>query len=202
METLDKDLLEGILKKDEGSFKKLYAKYSDITLRQISSRIADADTSKDLFQDFWLSVWTSAEWVRTDEEGNASKSLFFILSKRILDYYRNLAKNLTENVDDIEKIVDQRLHYSHVIETIVEKEIDLLIDQLISQMPELDQLIFTFRVKKQFSIRETAAELSMSEKTVQNRMTKISSELREKLTSANVRQDILYGVLTLLYLHL
>ncbi|MBP1618814.1 MAG: sigma-70 family polymerase sigma factor [Bacteroidetes bacterium] len=201
METLDKDLLEGILKKDESSFKELYDKYSGITLRQISSRVADTDTAKDLLQDFWLFVWTSANLVRTDDKGNASKSLFFILSKRILDYYRHVAKSITENVDDMEKIADQNLQYSHVMENIIGKEIDLLIDQLMSQMPELDQLIFKFRIKKQFSIKETAAELSISEKTVQNRMTKISSELREKLTSANVSQDIIYSVLILLHLH-
>lgn len=199
MKTLDKDLLMGIRKKNEDSFKMLYDKYSDITLRQISSRIADKDAVKDLFQDFWLYVWTSADLLRIDEKGEASKSLFFILSKRILDYYRNAAKNITENLDSIENLAGENLLYSHVVENILEKEVFDLVDQLIDNMPEIDQLIFDYRIRKQYSIKETASELALSEKTIQNRMTKISGELRKKLASNKVREDILYGLMLLLY---
>lgn len=137
MKTLDKELLDGIRNREEGSFKILYERYGEITLKQIGSRISDADTAKDLYQDFWLSVWTSTELIRTDELGDASKSLFFILSKRILDYYRDQAKRAVDSVGDMENVVDGRFYYSHVLESIIGKEISQLVDQLLGEMPEL-----------------------------------------------------------------
>ena len=199
MEVLDNKLIAGIQKKDEESFKLLYDKYSLITLKQISSRISDQYAVKDVFQDFWLYVWTSANLIRIDNDGNVSKSLFFILSKRILDYYRNSSKSRTENLEHIDNLSNDTLQYSHVMESILEKEILQLVDQLMNNMPEIDQMIFDYRIRKNYSIKETALELSIKEKTVQNRMTKISKTLHEKLSAANVREDILYSLMIFLY---
>ncbi|MFV0539165.1 MAG: RNA polymerase sigma factor [Dysgonomonas sp.] len=186
MKRTDKDLLNDISKKDELAFKELYDRYSKPVFKQVSSRITDINIIEDLLQEYWLFIWSSSSLIRLDEKGDASKSLFFILSKRILDHYRNAGKNIVYNKDNFENTISSELQYTHVFEDLIEKEIFELIDQLIANLPELDKLIFDFRIRKQLSIKETAAELSISEKTVQNRMTKISSEIRSQLTLVSI----------------
>lgn len=98
----DRELLDRIAKKEETAFDELYNRYSKSILMQISSRISNVDAIEDLCQEFWLFVWSSNHLIRTDENGNASKSLYFTVSKRILDYYRNSAKAIVTSKENIE----------------------------------------------------------------------------------------------------
>ncbi len=178
----DKKLLENISKKDESAFKELYDRYSQSILKQVSSRIKDINAIEDLCQEFWLFVWTSSSLIRINEEGDASKSLFYILSKRILDYYRHITKSIIIQNENIENDVSKNIQYCHVFEDLVEKDIIELVDQLVNKLPQLDQKIYQLRIKRGYPIKETANQLSISEKTVQSHMTKITSEIRSQLT--------------------
>lgn len=182
----DKNILMAIATQNKDAFSELYERYSDSVLKRLCSRIGDLYVAEDLFQEFWLFIWNSPLVVRVDENENAAKSLYYILSKHILDYYRTSQKVLLSrnSVDDSSEI--KELHYSHVSEDIIEKDIALLIDQLVAAMPDLDRHIFNLRVRKQYSIKETAKMLKISEKTVQNRMTGIRGEIKSQLTGLSL----------------
>lgn len=182
----DKDILIAIATQDKVAFSELYERYSDPVLKRLCSRIGDLYVAEDLFQEFWMFIWKSPLLVRVDEEESAAKSLYYILSKHILDYYRLSQKILSskENLNESSNI--KELQYSHVSEEVIEKDIALLIDQLVAAMPDLDRHIFNLRVKKQYSIKETARMLKISEKTVQNRMTGIRGDIKSQLTGLSI----------------
>lgn len=204
MITSDKELLERISGKEEPAFKELYERYSRPILRQISSRIGDADAIEDVCQDFWMFVWSSHHIIRTDENGDAAKSLYFILSKKILDYFRNTARNIISCNENVENYISPDIEYNHVFEDLVEKELTDLLARLINELPELDQRIYQLRIKGNYSIADTAAKLAISEKTVRNRMTGITSKIRTELSIINliISSSVIYEFIQNINKHL
>lgn len=188
MKKTDEELLSDIISnKDEKSFTLLYDRYSIFILNLINSRLSNTDEAADLLQDFWASIWLSPQLVRVDEKGCAKKSLQYILSKRILDYYRRVYRKIVLSKEvDYENQPQAEPFYSHVLEDLLLKEIEALVNAL----PKKERIIYNLRMKKQYSVKEIASMLGISEKTVQNRLSMISKKLRYQQSSLSILINI------------
>jgi RNA polymerase sigma factor (sigma-70 family) len=169
MKTLDKKLLEDIANKDEDAFNEFYKKYAPLLYKWVFTRIGSVESSNDVTQDFWSNLWVNPQVIKTNDEGSAKNFLLHFFTFRILDYLRvtkNREKSLVKNEQNK---LENTFSYSHILEEIQEKEIHILIDQILENLPELTRQIFICRWKDNYSIKDTALKLNVDEKAVYNR---------------------------------
>lgn len=194
MKTLDKKLLEEIAKKDEKAFNEFYKKYAPLLYKWVFNRIGDYEASHEVTQDFWSSFWINPNIIKTNDEGCAKNFLLHFFTYRILDYLRSHNKREKSLAYDWEfDNLASTLSYSHILEEIHEKEIHALIDEILETLPDLTKEVFICRLKKNYSVKETATHLNIDEKTVYNRsflaLTTIRSKVKGMLADEETVND-------------
>lgn len=187
MEQSDKQLLEAIADRNEKAFNEFYKRYSFLLHKWALNRIGNADASNDVGQDFWSNLWLNPQTIKTNDAGSAKNFLFSFYAYRILDYLRD--PNQKGRALDSEKQMDtieNTLAYTHILEEIEEKEIHVLIDEILENLPEMTREIFVYRWEQQHSIKETASHFNIDEKMVYNRtfvaLTAIRSKVKDMLS--------------------
>lgn len=187
MEKSDKELLEAIADRDEKAFNEFYKRYSFLLHKFALNRIGSTHASNDVGQDFWSNVWLKPQNIRTNDAGSAKNFLLSFYTYRILDYLRN--PHQKEKAVDSEKhinSIEYTLAYTHILEEIEEKEIHILIDEILESLPKLTREIFVYRWEEQHSIKETASHFDVDEKTVYNRtyvaLTAVRSKVKDMLS--------------------
>jgi len=186
MEKLDNELLESIEKRDSIAFTALYSRYKNLIYGQIDSRVPDKDAVNDIFQDFWISVWDKPSVIRIDDKGAAKKSLCFLVSCYIIRYFRAVRSSIFNSDQAEAYTAATEPSYSHVSEELLAQEISRLVDQILTKMPEIDRMIYTLREKEDWSLDQIANHLSVSKKTVSNKLSLISGEIRTQLSPLNM----------------
>lgn len=183
MEMSDKLLLEAIANKDEKAFNVFYKKYASLLYKWALNRIGNPDISNDIAQDFWSSLWLNPLVIKTNEAGSAKNFLLHFYTFRILDYLRLPSHKVkVANSEEHLNTLQNTLMYTHILEEIQEKEIHTLIDEIVSNLPELTRAIFIHRWKEQHSIKETATHFDVDEKTVYNRTFVALTAIRSKVS--------------------
>jgi RNA polymerase sigma factor (sigma-70 family) len=179
----DRELLERIANGDSGAFDILYNRYKNLAGSWVSSRIgANTDLLPDILQESWSWVWLKPYSVCTNANSSARNFLLHYLSYRVLDLFRRIADPLVVNNDDIVGKSADILSYNHVQEDSDVRELQEMIHGIIDGMPALAQEIFRLRCIEGRSVTETAETLSVTEKTVRNRLSLTLASLREELT--------------------
>ncbi len=182
MQLSDKALLEAIHQKKEEAFNELYKRYKRLFYNLAYTYTGDKELSADIVQHFWISIWTKPEAIKTDVNDSAKSFLYKHFSFCVNNYYRSFyaqQKNQSECIDSAEN----EISYTHIIEELQVKEIHLLIDKAIEEMPQMTRQIFIRRWKEDYSQQETAHSLSISEQTVRNQYNWAISLIRKRLRS-------------------
>lgn len=174
---IDADVLNRLKQGDEAAFESVYRKYSPWVFNFIHTLLYDKLLAEDLTQTVFLKIWEKRKTI--DPELGLDAYLFAIA--------RNLAYKETEN----------RLHVIYQSETkdslegdtdsLMEEKIDAnslrsYIDDLIEQLPPSRKQIFQMSRHAHLSNKEIGAQLSISEKTVENQITRALHFLRQKLS--------------------
>ncbi|WP_321333355.1 sigma-70 family RNA polymerase sigma factor [uncultured Bacteroides sp.] len=197
MQLSDKALLEAIYQKEENAFNELYKRYKRLFYNLAYTYTGDKESSADIVQHFWISIWTKPEAIKANEDDSAKSFLYKHFSFFVNTYYRSLyaqQKNISDcNVDQVEN----EISYTHIMEELQVKEIHLLIDKAIEEMPQMTRQIFIRRWKEDYSQQETAHSLSISEQMVRNRYNWAMSLIRKRLKS-NHQLDIYIPLLSFL----
>jgi len=192
----DKELLEAIGEKDEKAFNEFYKRYSPLLYEWMYNRIGTAEATDDALQNFWSNFWLNPTMIKTDTKGSSKKFLFHFYTYRVLDYFRkinNKNRLFSSGTDpDGDDDYDNTLSYTHVLEELQAKEIHQIIDETISHLPELTRKIFEYRWEMNYSVKETAEQLQIDEKTVYNRMFRTLDEIRSQLKTFNTDDSKLY----------
>lgn len=113
--------------------------------------------------------------------------LLHYLSFRILDYLRQVVNSLVVTDDEAVQNVASTQSYTHVQEAWEVQELQAIIESILNEMPQIAQQIFRMRYIENLSVKETAAELSITESTVRDRLSSTLSSLR---TEINLRYQI------------
>ncbi|WP_310554521.1 sigma-70 family RNA polymerase sigma factor [Flavobacterium sp.] len=190
MKTSDKELLEKIAHKNEIAFNEFYKNYSVLLYKWAYNRIGNYEVCNEVTQEFWSSFWINPDIIKTNEEGSAKNFLLHFFTYRILDYLRANNKRNKSMANDWEyDNLESTLSYSHILEEIHEKEIHTLIDEILDTLPALTKEVFICRLKKNYSIEETAAYLNIKKKTVYNRSVSGLKTIRTKVNEINLENQ-------------
>lgn len=177
----DKDLLEKIGHKDVKAFHLFYLHHSRFVSRRIKSLIRDEEAANDFIQQFWMNLWEKPSALKTNEKGSAFNFLysflftFVLLMKRLYSRHEDRIVRL-ENLNAI----PDSFQYSHVLEEIEVNELTDFIDALTTDFTDTDQLIWQL-YRQNYSYDRIADQLSLSEGTVRNHLTRIFKTIREEV---------------------
>jgi RNA polymerase sigma-70 factor (family 1) len=183
-ETADAELLNRLKGGDKFAYLKMYDHYAPVLLNYAASRLTDVNDAADLVHDVFLQVWLSREQIK-----EIKPYLYTLLRNRIIDYVR---KNSVRTVyANMLQALESEPEYN--MENKLEaKEMQSIIDQAISELPERTREIFKLNRIEGLSIKQIAELLNISEQTVKNQLGNAKNQLR-KVTKG-------FSLLVILYL--
>ncbi|MDN5284309.1 MAG: polymerase sigma-70 factor [Mucilaginibacter sp.] len=172
----DHQLLELIQQDDRVAFTELYNRYWDKLFTTAMHRLDDEHEAEEVVQEVFLSIWQRRETIRLTHTMNTYLSV--AVKYRIINH--------------LDKQYRKKRHIDHLTITapqqedstnrwLSEKELRKQLEHSISQLPDKCRIVFLLSREEQKTNAQIAAELNITEKTVEAHMTKALSALRQSL---------------------
>lgn len=170
----DKELLHH---KDERAFRVLFDRYWSALYKKAQVRLACEEDAKDIIQEIFISIWNNR--LNIVIENTLAPYIFtalkFSIIKKIERDYRK-GKTHPLNPEEIENL------YLTSEEKLQFKELELLVNQEVEQLPERMKAVYILSKQKHLKNKEIAEILQISEQTVKNMLSTAVKKLRQKLS--------------------
>lgn len=203
MNYTDHTLLKKIKSGDRPAFMILYERYWDKLYSFVFIRTRDKEISEELLQNLWVKILENTDIIQTDESESAKGYLLRYLHYRIIDYY-NSSKKIPSMISieefDFPELEITDTEYFEILENNEISSLFAMIDQVVSQLPSLEQKVYDMRIRKNMSVPETAKVLGLSNKTVSNKLSKTLGEIREQLSPEYQSSKKIISILLLMEL--
>jgi RNA polymerase sigma-70 factor, ECF subfamily len=130
--------------------------------------------AKDIVQDVFVKFWNDRE--KLDIRTSIRSYLFVSVRNRCMDVLRKKNRSLQmKEISEGQDVADESF------ETYILSELESLFNRSLDKLPERCREVFELSRLQGLKNREIAEKLSLSEKTVENQMTKALRVLREEL---------------------
>jgi len=179
MKVKDSKLLLLISNKDAKAFEALYNRYIRTIYRYVYRELNDERQADDLIQDFWLKVWENPSFLKCNEDGSVKGYMLQHMKFRILDLYRKTMTHLMLELKP-EFLEHEEALYNSITEHLNETELLVAIHEALEQVSPLMRKVFWMRIDN-WSVEETARNLSVSSKTVYNKYSESLAVVRKHL---------------------
>lgn len=173
----DHSLIAKWQKGDEAAFTTLYKRYVVQLLRIAAAKTGCLETGREIVQEAFLAIYEQRESLHTIH--SLKQYLLSIVKHKVFNYYRHKLVQekylayLQDNLS-LEKAGDGGLLLEN-------KELQQLLLQNIEQLPEKCREVFRLSREQQYSYRQIAEHLHISENTVDQHIRKALRVLREAL---------------------
>ena len=159
----DSELLALISQDNCEAFQLLYHRYWLQLYDSAYQRLKDCQQAEDIVQDIFVSIWTRRETLKIE---NLPAYLHAAVRFRVFNYVtRDIAAS--SFYEPFEAMTSQSQGADgHLLE----KELISLLNAYIKTLPEKRRRIFLMHIKENFSTKEIAVQLRLSQKTVQNQL--------------------------------
>lgn len=172
----DQQLMTLLKKSDSIAYAQLYDRYFQLLFVYAYKRLRDEAEAKDVIQDFFTVLWVKRD---TLNFSSAISSYFFTaINNRIIDFFlhRKVADKYIGSISMPTEREEART--DHLVR---EKQLMAYIEKEIQALPSKMRKIFELSRKSNYTYKEIAGELSISEKTVHRQMSNALIRLRTKL---------------------
>ncbi|WP_121811272.1 RNA polymerase sigma factor [Mucilaginibacter kameinonensis] len=172
----DLELSDLLKDNNHHAFTEIYERYAGLLYVYAFKLTADRDSSKDIVQDLFISLWDN----RSATNFRTSISAYLYTAVR----YKFLKQTASEKIKSgyAERFLNTMVNGVSNTETYLEeKDLARTLERLISALPPKMARAFVMSKLEFFSYKEIAEELNISEKTVQNLISEASSRLKPKL---------------------
>lgn len=132
------------------------------------------DEARDVVQDVFVKFWKDRE--KLDVLFSIRSYLFVSVKNKCFDLLRKKNRNIK-----LQEITDQHDVTDESFESFVLSELESLFNNSLTKLPERCREIFELSRLHGLKNREIAAKLNLSEKTVENQITKAIHTLKEEL---------------------
>jgi RNA polymerase sigma-70 factor (family 1) len=174
--TTDHQLLELIRRDDREAFTELYNRYWDRLFTVAMNRLDDEQETEEVVQEVFLSLWQRRSVIQLTHTMNTYLSV--AVKYRIINHldkrYRK-KRHMDQLAINLPQGEDSTSHW------LLEKELRRQLDEGISRLPEKCRIVFLLSRGEHKTNAEIAAQLNISEKTVEAHMTKALGSLRQTL---------------------
>ena len=177
----DEELLLLLNKSDKDAFTEIYNRYWAELFGIAYNRLQQAVTAEDVVHDVFLSLWKnrSAQNILQLENYLATATKYCVLAKiKKLHQQKSFSNRIQNTIQQPQ--LEESLDYKRVLE-IIKTEVE--------RLPEKCKLIFKSSREDGKPVKQIAAELNLSPKTVENQITKALKQLR--LATKTVLQSFL-----------
>lgn len=175
MSTGEYQLITLLREGDENAFHILYKKYVKQLFYFINRSVKESDDSNDLLQTVFIKIWETRSCI--DPEGSFSGYLYTIAKNLICNYYK---KKIVVQAYQAFASADEKDENNTVFSSLVYKELSERIFTEINKLPKKRRKIFIMSRRLNMSYKEIAAQLNVSENTVDTQIRKALQFLREK----------------------
>jgi RNA polymerase sigma-70 factor (ECF subfamily) len=188
----DKELLQRIASGEEQAFTLLFLAYSKLLYPFVSELLGSSSQAEEMIQQTFLNIWLKRDKLREVEHPRAyifriaANECYMILRKKILA--RNYLQQLPEQNESDE----------HPIAHLSLQEVQGLIGEAVTQLPQTQRQIFCLSREQQLSVKEIAEKLELSPQTVKNNLTKALKQIRLHLEQSGYPIPVIIGASVLL----
>lgn len=175
---LELKCIEGLIKGDHRSFDLLFMQYHPKVKKFLIGFIKDEDEARDLAQEIFFRLWVNREQLEKVESLKAY--LFRMVRNKVYDRYKH---KLVQEKYDVKQL--SPVYYTNMVEEeIYAKELKVLIEIAIANMPEQRNRIFNMNRKEGLSNEAIALQLGISKRTVENHITQALADIRKAIGHA------------------
>lgn len=174
VEQTDFELLASLQKGDRPAFRQIfdrYYKYLVVTIYNLSS---DDQMAHDITQDVFLEIWNRRDKL------NVSNLKSYLRRAAINKMLNRIKKNRSDYFEPSE-LPEQKSDISEPLEVAKFNNLQEAINKAMDTLPERCRMVFKLRRIENYSLKEIAAELNISTKTVENQLTKAMKIMRARL---------------------
>lgn len=176
-EKLSDDDLAGLLKKGNiTAFEEIYNRYWSRLYSAAYKRLRSREVCQEIVQDLFTSFWLG----RKEFQLRASLESYLYVAVRY-KVFNHLEKELVRRNYRSTLPAPALLADNSTEESIFLKDLNHQLEEELGQLPEKCRQVFELSRREQKSNREIALELNISEKTVENHITKALRILRTSL---------------------
>lgn len=176
--TSDLKLLEMLASDNVSAFEEIYNRYSKNMFFYAMNIFKKKDVCEDLIQNVFTDFWVKRKEVKIT---NLKSYLFQSVKFQIFNHIRN-QKISSEDLS--------RLHIIDISANLTQKiefdELQKIINDQITRLPERCKLIFMLSRYEQKSNKEIASQLGISIQAVKNQISKAIKKIRKNLSSEEV----------------
>jgi len=169
--TSDLDLVAAIKADDEKAYRVLFDRYYKYLLVTAYAYVKDENTIRDLTQDVFLEIWRKRNSLNIS---NVKAYLRRSVINKALNFIKAQRMNF-EDTDEQLEIPDK----ANVQEKLEAEQMQKVINAAIESLPDRCRIVFVLRRIENLSLKEIAAKLDISPKTVENQLTKAMKVLRK-----------------------
>jgi RNA polymerase sigma-70 factor (ECF subfamily) len=161
---------------NEAAFEELYNRYWKKLYNAIYSRTRSAEWSEGIVQDFFTSLWLKREKL---EISVSFEAYAFTAVRYHLFHYIQKEVNRKKYSDSLRALPVQ--HPNSTEEAVLLSDLNDRLSKAVTQLPEKCRSVFELSRREHKTNREIAEELGISEKTVENHLTRALKFLRLSL---------------------
>ncbi len=174
----DKDLQKMLssLGEGEAAFAEIYDRYATKCHGFITAMIKNEDAAKDMTHDIFMKIWLKRETI--SKVDSLSSYIFRMTRNSVFDYFESNAINRKYVAS---QTLCQEEFRSYVEEKVNLHDIQLMIFQTVSNMPEQRRKIFTLSRYNGVPNKEIALLLGLNIRTVENHITNALADIRAAL---------------------
>lgn len=167
-----KELYKAIKEGDERAFKAFFEEHYDSLFVFLRSRNISREVSEDLIQKAFIYIWNNRHNIKPDLSLKAY--LFRIAYTRMLNHVEQETHflELDNHINGVSKTPHDIAEFN---------DLNKAFQKAISKMPEKRRIVFESCFLQDLTYRETAENLSVSIKTVENHMALAFRDLRKTL---------------------
>lgn len=172
---------------DSKAFEEIYECFADRLYRYVCSRVPSRETSEEIVQEIFVSLWIKRESLEITI--SLSSYLYGAAKHKILSHIRS-DRVRKKYAADFTLFSAERLDNSN-LELMDLKDLQQTIDERISELPKKCQTAFRMSRMEYEPIQSIAERMNISNRTVENYISKALKHLRLRLGHILIPQIIL-----------
>lgn len=178
---IEKNLIIALSKGNAGAFDKIFGIYGKRLYYFALGYLKSKDEAEELVQEVFYKIWKNRESL--NPELSFKSYIFKVAYNHIQELFLKLAHERKYQNELIQTSVsfttemDDRINYQSLLD---------LVDQVISKLPARQREILIMRKKDERSVKEIAAVLNISPKTVENHITEAVKKVKSELASEQI----------------
>ncbi|WP_207536085.1 RNA polymerase sigma-70 factor [Desertivirga arenae] len=180
IKNLSDETLIGLLKDGEvAAFEEIYNRYWEKLYNAAAKRLSATETAEEIVQDFFTSLWVNR--ARLQLHSSFNNYAFSSIRYLVYNQYQkeSIRKAYQENRQQLHVVEDNSTE-----ELLALKELSLVVEKGVEKLPSKCKTVYELSRKEYKNNKEIATLLGISEKTVENHLTKALRNIRLSLKDA------------------